>query len=212
LFTVAPGKYIMSVTKPGYSYPSKNISPDLKNENYMLGQVINIDNKYPIINKMIPVDPSEICDVKAVPLFKLLSSRIVRYVILLSGSVLAVYSLVMNQSLFNYVLCSLYLLIFIIELMGRLNNISMAVVKGENNRPLALAAVRLVAENGKLLETFVSDWDGRVLPRVDDPSQKLIISKSQYESSSFQPKNAGIIENVKFVLRKKPELNNETNN
>jgi hypothetical protein len=212
LFTVAPGKYIMSVIKPGYSYPSKNISPELKSENYMLGQIINIDNMYPIINKMIPVDPSEICDVKAVPLFKLLSSRIVRYVILLSGSALAVYSLVMNQSLFNYVLCSLYLLIFIIELMGRLNNISMAVVKGENNRPLALAAVRLVAENGKLLETFVSDWDGRVLPRVDDPSQKLIITKSQYESGSFQPKNAGIIEKVKFVLRKKPALNNETNN
>lgn len=203
IFIVQPGEYVMSVIKPGYAFPSKmiRISQNLA-DNY-IGQTIVVNNDHPIINQRIPVDPSGNQQIKLGLLFRLLNSIYFRPIVLILGSAMTIYSLILSPVLLNYILAGGFVLLWLAEAFIQNRNVRFSrVIDGSTNKPIPLALVRVLTAENKLAETFISDQYGRVLPKIGTTGSNIIVEKSGYNKIIEPAKNNGLVERRNFNLRR----------
>ena len=201
IFTAKTGKYTLSVIKPGFIFPSRIVTQSGVLEHNYLGQVIEVNENNPAVNFLIPIDPYAGDKIAVRPLYRVMGSRLVRYTLLLSGTAVSCFSLLNYPSVMGYVSVSCFLILWFAEfsILNRTVRYS-KVVNNMGFKPIELALVRVVDPDGKLVETFVTDQSGRVLPKISHKDQKIIIEKSGYQTAHFQPRNEGIIERQRFEV------------
>lgn len=203
IFIVQPGEYVMSVVKPGFAFPSNmiRISQNLV-DNY-IGQTIAVDNYHPVINQKIPVDPSSNQQIRLGLLFRLLNSIYFRPVVLVLGSTMTVYALSLVPSTLNFIVAGGFVLLWLAEAFIQNRNVKFSkVLDKTTGKPISLALVRVLSSENKLLETFISDQYGRVLPKTITPNDQIIVEKNGYVKLTEQANASGLVERKKYNLYK----------
>lgn len=203
IFIVQPGEYVMSVVKPGFAFPSNmiRISQNLV-DNY-IGQTIVVDNDHPVINQKIPIDPSSNQQIRLGLVFRLLNSIYFRPIVLILGSIMTVYALFLVPSTLNFIVAGGFVLLWLAEVLIQNRNVKFSkVLDRATGKPVSLALVRVLSPEKKLLETFISDQYGRVLPKVKNIGDSVIIEKAGYDKIIETVNNQGLVEKKKFNLIK----------
>lgn len=203
IFNASKGEYTLAVRKDGFVFPSKLFTSKNLVDRFYLGQKITISENNPAVNYLIPIDPVANASYSTSFIRRLIQSGSLRYTTIAVGTGFAIYALVLKGSLMNYIVLTTFLIIWIVEYasMHRFVRHS-SVIDAATNKPLGLALVRTANSNGKLVETFVSDQFGRVLPQVNAIDQQLIIDKSGYKRETLKAGGTGLIEKKKFVMIK----------
>lgn len=201
VFTARPGRYVLSVTKPGFSFPSKLIQQAGGVGNSYIGQVIEVGQNNPGINYLIPIDPFAGDTVRISVFRRIASSLLVRYALLISGTATSIYSLTVSLGVMSYVCISAFLILWIAELSNLNRTIKYSrVMENHGRKPIELALVRVVNADGKLVETFVTDQNGRVLPKITQQGQKILIEKAGYQNAEYSTSSEGMIEKRIFEV------------
>ncbi len=203
IFSMKSGEYIIKVIKPGFAFPSKLANIDkISTANY-LGQVITVSTDNPSINYYIPVDPDINGLLKVGSFVKVFGSAYLRYILFLAGTGMAVYSLVLKPSMTGYVSALVFMLLWVIELFHFDRSVLHSkIIDSRSYKSVGLAVVRVMDENGKSVETFVSDQFGQVLPKVSGEGQRIVIEKAGYLPLEFLPPRKGLIQRQKFFIVK----------
>jgi hypothetical protein len=203
-FVVKPGEYVISILKPGYLYPSVHIKDRTNTNDNYIGQVITIENGSGAINASVPIDPiANGVDLKYRPLISLMRSKVLRYLFSIIGSLMAVYSLVTTPDETNFIIAGIFVILWALEfnIINRGLRFS-TVIDRVTGKPISLALVRLQTINGHFSESFISDEDGKVLPRSQTKADKLIIEKFGYKTIEHQIDSTGFIERQRFHMQK----------
>jgi len=87
-------------------------------------------------------------------------------------------------------------------LLNRLLRFS-TVISHRDKKPIDLAIVRVITPEGKYVQTYVSDQNGKVLPNIEEKGQKILVQKSGFDQREFSVKGNGLIERMKFFLEGK---------
>ena len=203
IFLVQPGEYVMSVIKPGFIFPSNMIKMSQNLVNNYIGQTLAVTNENPVVNQNIPIDPSSDQKIKIGLFYRLMNSIYFRPAILLIGSSMTVYSLLIQPKLLNYIIAAGFVLLWLAELFIQNRNVRFCkVVDNITRKPVSLALVRVLSPENKLIETFISDQYGRVLPKVSNIGDTIIVEKSGYSQISQVVSSQGLVERKQFGLIK----------
>jgi hypothetical protein len=203
-FVVKGGDYTISVIKPGYIFPSVQIRKSPEFSGSYLGQVISIKEGSGVINASVPVDPSaDYGNLKSRPVIDFLRSKLFRYSFSLVGTALAIYALITNPNAANYLISGIFVVLWTFEfsIINRKLKFSQ-VLDDLTHKPISLALVRLKTADGRSAETFVSDEEGKVLPRVSEEGNRIIIEKNGYNPIEQPVPGKGFVEREKFQLKK----------
>lgn len=76
------------------------------------------------------------------------------------------------------------------------------VIEKYHGEPVDLALVRISGEDGKLKQTLVTDYKGRVLIKTDSSSDEISIERTGYKKTSQKFEKPGFIEGKHFELEK----------
>lgn len=201
IFSAKEGEYTMSVIKAGYLFPSKLIKGNSRFYNSYLGQNFTVSSKSPAINYLIPLDPNEKAIFRPGIFYRVADSISFRYAMLMFGSGVAIFSLIHSPWPWGYISATSFLILWVSEFIIQNRMIKYSkVVDDLDRKPLSLALVRVVGDDGKLVETYVSDQHGRVLPNVSSLGQKILVEKSGYDKKEFQASDTGLIERKRFNM------------
>lgn len=203
-FAVKPGQYVISVIKKGFIFPSKAASREAHYmEQAYFGQTIKIAVDASVITAKIPLDRTLKSRVKRPIFLDLLTSNAVRYTILMTGSAISIFIMLSVGGLSNFLMTSLYLILWILEFITQHREYKFNRVIDQNNKlPIDLAVVRTMSENGKLIETNVSDFKGRFIAKTSNQSDKISIDRVGYQHIEVEPKVVGLLEGKKYFLEK----------
>lgn len=203
IFNASKGQYTISVKKDGFIFPSKLITSSSQTNNYYIGQNITVSEQNPAINFLIPIDPVSNAFYPSGYIRRLVQSGSFRYSTMILGTGLAIYSLILRDTVLNYIVIGAFLLLWILEYLLLQRYIKYSRVSDlSTGKPLALALVRVAGTDGKLIETFVSDQFGRVLPQITEVNQQLIVDKSGYKRELLTARGTGLVEKKKFSMTK----------
>lgn len=204
VFSAGEGEYALSVAKPGFQFPSKMANSLGDTSSAYVGQIFRVGRSNPAVNALIPIDPDANSSIILSRFYRVTHNGFFRYVLLVFSSVTSVYSLWNDPSLFSYFLCGAIAFLWVMELITFSRVIRYSkVVDNNDQKPVGLALLRVMDNEGKLDETFVSDASGRVLPRVNQREQKIMVEKNGYHTAEFTPNRIGVIERKKFEILKK---------
>ncbi len=163
-----PGKYYLSVTKPGFTSPTKYLKDekqDLKYLDLYHGEMLEITEKDAVITANIPLDPAE---KMALPLKEVLRSYLLknlRLIISYVGIILALLIVIIYPTVITIGALILHVILFLIfrRLIVPAKPKRWGIVyDAENKAPLHQAVVRIFdTKFNKLLETQVTDRKGR---------------------------------------------------
>lgn len=203
-FTVKPGQYVLSVIKKNFIFPSKGVS---REEHYLdrayVGQTVEISRDASLINVKIPLDRTAKSKIHRNILLELLSSNAVRFVILICGSAISVFILIMSKSAANYIMTLLYILLWLMELITQNREIKFnRVLDHANKNPVDLAVIRIMSKEGKLIETNISDFKGRFVAKLSHLDDRISIDRVGYERIESEPRINGLLEGKKFYLNR----------
>ena len=203
-FAVKPGQYVISVIKKGFIFPSKTASQEAHYmEQAYFGQTIRIAVDASVITVKIPLDRTIKSKIKRPIFLDLLTSNAVRYTILITGSAISIFIMLSVGGLSNFLMTSLYLILWIFEFITQHKEYKFNRVYDRSNKsPIDLAVVRVMSENGKLVETNVSDFKGRFVAKISSQSDKISIDRVGYQHIEAEPKIAGLLEGKKYYLNK----------
>ncbi len=203
IFNASKGEYTIAVKKDGFVFPSRLLTSSDQVNKYYLGGKIIVSEENPAINYLIPIDPVADAVYSTGFFRRLVQSGTFRYLFMALGTGLAVYSLILKASVLNYIVMTAFLILWAVEYGSTRRFVRHSfVVDAVTNKPLALALVRTADNNGRLVETFISDQHGRVLPRINDVNQRLIVDKGGYRREILTAKGTGLVENKKFTMTK----------
>ena len=203
IFNASKGQYTISVKKDGFVFPSKLTTSGSQTNNYYIGQNITVTEQNPAINFLIPIDPVSNAIYPSAYIRRLIQSGSFRYSTMILGTGLAIYSLILSDTILNYIVIGAFLLLWILEYLLLQRYIKYSkILDLATGKPLSLALVRVAGTDGKLIETFVSDQFGRVLPQITEVNQQLIIDKSGYRKELLTAKGTGLVEKKRFSMTK----------
>lgn len=203
-FTVKPGEYVISVIKKGFVFPSKSASREAHYmEQAYFGQTIKVASEASIINAKIPLDRTLKSKIKRPILLDLLTSNIIRYTVLIIGTIIAIFIMATVGGLSNFVMATFYLILWIFEFIAQHREYKFNRVIDQNNKlPIDLAVVRVMSPAGKLVETNVTDFKGRFVARLNDQSDKISIDRVGYKHLEAKPNKKGLLEGKRYFLNK----------
>lgn len=209
-FLSGKGRYRLTVVKPGYQFPSSKITLDKKGSdgyfaNVYLGGSVSIKGVF--LGKNIPLDPK----IQAPAGYYLLFLRYLRFFeriripLLILGTILALVNLYLFHSILDFIILSLYLLLWVFEILERRKVKPYGEVLGEGGEALDLAVVRFFKEkDNKLAATTVTDKKGRFFVLLPEGDFYLTASKSGYFFSVLKDIHISKINppEIKVLMRK----------
>lgn len=191
-FIVSTGRYISTVTKPNYLFPTvfaKWKNEDSRYSDLYHGQIIEATDKDDFIALNIPIDPVE--NNRALSNREVLKGyyrAIVKEVISYSGITFALASLIISPKISIVLFCFGHLTLF--SLFRRLALTYKPkswgrIMDAKNKKPINNAIVRIFdMEYNKLLDTQITDRQGRYGFLVGGPSNYyLTVSKEGYREA-----------------------------
>lgn len=198
IFPVDAGKYAISVKKRGFISPSHLA----KSQDVYLGQTLDLSRKS-IINVKIPLDPTPKLKSKPSTIRLLLYSTVIRFTVLLSGTILSIFSLIYLTGWRTYLILAGYFLIWIIEYLIQMRVIKFSkVMETDSRRPVDLAILRIIDRKGRIVQTFVSDDQGYLIPYAARKDYKIIIERIGYKKFEEEVKIKGYIEHRTFKMER----------
>lgn len=203
-FVARKGNYVLSATCRGFIFPSQYAKHELLySKDLYMGQTIEL-NDAEVLNNNIPMDPSAKTKSQSPNILKLIFlSNVTRLVIMFGGTVISVVILYYSPVRTNYIVLSAYMFLWLIELMIESRQIRFSkIVDASSGQPIDLALVRVAAKNGKLLQTYVSDFQGRVAIKTDSSDDIVMIERMGYKKLEKRPEKSGFIEGYRFKLQK----------
>lgn len=203
-FVAQGGKYALSCTGRGFTFPSHLAKKQLaySNDLYM-GQTIELDDAK-VINYRIPVDPSSSAISHQPNLLKaLLLSNILRVVIMMIGTIISMVILYFRPITINFLILASYALLWGLEYMieSRIVKLSTVIEKATGD-PVDLALVRVVDENGRLKQTYVTDYKGRVMIKTENATDGVRVERVGYKKLEIHFPQPGFIEDKRLEIEK----------
>ncbi len=194
-FLTKPGKYLIKVIKPDYSFPSKIFGTGY------LGEILNLQD-FSQLNLEIYVDPKlskmagRIWNLTAFTNFL----RMLKFPLLIIGTFLTITFVIAYNRVADVAILAFYLLIWGIEIVRLFQAKSAGkVYSQETQKPIDLSIIRLFnLESGSLVSTKVTDTKGRFNFLVDGGKYKLTSLKDgfkPYEKDNlFISRQEGIVD------------------
>jgi len=203
IFAARPGNYTISVVKPGYLFPSKAALQNHRFGNIYRGQIITVSSESPAVNVQIPIDINLHDKLIIKKRFPILNVETIRLASLIFGSIISVTALVLEPKTINYVMAVIFAFMWALQLaiINRSLRFS-TVVNTKIRKPIDLAIVRVVTPEGKYVQTYVSDQNGKVLPSIEEKGQKIVVQKTGFGSKEYGIDTKGLVEHKRFLLDK----------
>ena len=204
-FTVKPGKYVMSVIKSGYIFPSHAAKKEQSlNEQVYYGQTVEVRGDAGVINYKIPLDPTADAKTTRTMFMVILHSSFVRLSIMVIGTLVSLFALYITPVLVNYLLTSGYLVLWSLEFLMQRRELKFSkVVDKKSKKPIDLALVRIFSKNGKIKNTYVTDFNGKFIPYFQEDGDYMIVERTGYEKIVDRPDRKGFVEGKKYLIDKK---------
>ncbi|MDD5486777.1 MAG: hypothetical protein PHW65_04415 [Dehalococcoidales bacterium] len=185
LFSVDEGSYVMSVKKNGYLFPSQFRVE--ASESYY-GQPLNFERDSNVIKEIIPIDPVNNAVRKESIYLKIyiqiFVSAATRWVVLLAGTFIAIFALIINPAVVNFIILGCYIVLYILEFVLQHKESSYCrVIDATTGRPVDLALLRIYNATGKLVGTYVTDRQGRVSPYIEENNFTLAVERVGYQKT-----------------------------
>jgi len=194
-FLTSPGKYIITVNKTNYVFPSKKMhgkTEDILYSNLYFGEEIKIDKAGTIISKNIPLDPikfdwNEFAKNKK-KLMKFYSQRekmikIMTDWIFRIGFVISIISLFLVAAPYNLIILGLYLLLTAFRKFG-LKQRAIGALTEKNGDPLSFAVIRVFDSELKVeITNKVANKIGRYYCLVNNGKYYVKIEKKNNDES-----------------------------
>ncbi len=199
-----PGKYYLSVTKPGFISPTRYLKDEKQDTKYLdlyHGEVIEVTEKDAVITANIPLDPAEkmVLPIKEVVRSYLLKN--LRLIISYIGMVLALLIVIIYPTVITIGALILHVILFLIfrrMIVPAKPKRWGIVYDAENKAPLHQAIVRIFDTRfNKLLETQVTDRNGRYAFLVGKNEYQLLTEKEGYKPKEVKP--VDLVKNEEIV-------------
>ncbi len=199
-----PGKYYLSVTKPGFISPTRYLRDENQDTKYLdlyHGEVIEVTEKDAVITANIPLDPAEkmVLPIKEVVRSYLLKN--LRLIISYIGMVLALLIVIIYPTVITIGALILHVILFLIfrrMIVPAKPKRWGIVYDAENKAPLHQAIVRIFDTRfNKLLETQVTDRNGRYAFLVGKNEYQLLTEKEGYKPKEVKP--VDLVKNEEIV-------------
>jgi len=188
-FIVNKGNYFIEAIKNPYVFPSKILKYDYR------GGIINVGDEPPK-DLNIPLDPPLAKVTKRINILWNLKKTLeyLYYPLLFVGAILAVLIYIKSNSYNNYLVVSLYFVVFINELYKSSKSRPYGLIFNKIDKaPINYAIVRLFEKNGnRLISTKVSDSKGRFTFMVEKGQYYISATKeefAQYNSKEIMVSN-----------------------
>jgi len=212
-FLVREGQYFLLINKKDYQFPSKKSHSDYHGETITVKEntTITVD---------VPLDANTDKLVNRLGFLSQFNNVVVaiRLPLLVVGTILSIIFVFYDQRLSDYLVFSLYVLIWIWEIYRtRLTKTFGLILAKSNNARLNLAIIRSFNSiTNKLVATQVTDNAGRYRFLVDKGEYKLLVTRSEYEPYKRESVSIGkkqmLIDNIKLEKKNNfKEKNNEVN-
>jgi len=215
-FLVDPGEYFVTVTRPGFVFPSHIMQTSAVSQykDIYRGDTIKINERNAgSLALNIPIDPN----IKEVPRARLRWLRILNklgyfleifsILLLTTGTVLSWFALIVDPATINYYVLGLYVvLIFAKYLVGGILERSWGeVTDSESGDPIGMAAIRIYdSEKGNIIGTRVTNSKGQFTALVSPGQYYLVVVKAGYQAFKSKPmavtKRQGLIR-IKIQLK-----------
>ncbi|MFA5188961.1 MAG: hypothetical protein WC460_06390 [Patescibacteria group bacterium] len=187
------GRYYLSVTKPGYEFPTrylKNDTQDLKYLDLYHGEEIEVKEKEGVVTANIPLDPVNkmaLTEKEAVRSYVIKNTRLI---VAYSGIILALLVVLIYPTIITIGALSLHIIMFLIfrTLIVPPKPKSWGIVYDQaSKKPLGQALVRIFETRfNKLLETQVTDSKGRYAFLVGQNKYQLLTEKQGYQNKEIK--------------------------
>ena len=226
-FHPKPGKYVLSVSKEGYLFPTQifaqyglfhkgNEAKDQLVESHYLGQAIEINETNPNMNIEIPIDPVR----EKAPFFlkvKLYAEDLINLITvglsaifvptLIIGSVISIFTAIILPERKNIALAILYVIVTGVFVIGKMIKAAKfgIVLEAKTKKPIPGAMVSLFDQKyDSLKSTAVTDKFGRFTIFVPKGRYYLKVQKSGYTFGTIEKKRR------KMALNNSGDRNNIT--
>ena len=198
-FLVPKGKYVITVSATGFSFPSHILAAhtDGKYINLYRGGKITISasskeniEKAPIMIN-IPMDPSrmavlDIAVVGALSFIHKLATTI-RVPVMIIGTLASVYLSVEYSRFIDWFILSIYLVLWALEIRNLLNRKAYGIIIDDSDRPVSLAIVRIIDAQGKIVATVVTGDDGKYFSSINAGAYRFDVTKPGYHTAKSRP-------------------------
>jgi hypothetical protein len=202
-FGVDEGEYTLSAIKKGFTFPSLIYKSHHKEKNPddYIGQTLKFVEKS-VINPKIPLDPTPKAVSKRSLGNLLLLSQTVRMTIIFVGTTITIFSLLYHPTISNYLLINCYLILWVIEFISQSRQVRFSkIIDSKTNRPVELALLRIYSDDGKILETFVSNHKGQVMPYLHKRHCRVVVERMDYHKLEKIYLKTGFLEHEHFELK-----------
>jgi uncharacterized repeat protein (TIGR01451 family) len=189
-----PGKYYLSVTKPGFIIPSSYLRGETQDTKYIdlyHGEVIEVTEKDAVLTANIPLDPAE---KKSLAFAEIISAYLLKNLRLIVSYVGLILSLIIVLiiptaitigALIIHVLLFLFFRRFLVPPKPKSWGI---VYDAKTKEPLGSSVVRIFdMKFNKLLETQVTDSKGRYSFLVGQNQYQMLAEKPGYQNKEVKP-------------------------
>lgn len=208
------GDYSLTITKPGYQFPSVLIKDSFANySNLYTGQTLQIKtnnmNEREFLKVSVPLDPSKYSnwDLVGLKSMKVIQSffKIIRIPLTSIGTIYTLYLAFTMHSNLNYVILVVYGLIWALEIKNLTMPKKYGIVLDQNGKPLDLVIIRLFDVLHNLKGTVVSSADGKFVLNINKGSYIVEAQKVGYhnfKSQALKINKAQDFAKIKVVLNK----------
>ncbi len=194
LFIVEPGDYKLAVQKPGFAFPTSFLG-EAKRDGQFLdlyhGESIAVTEAKVSIAANIPLDPAGTQGMSAGKIRWRNISRTLQYVLSIVGTVVAILVAIIQPTVWTIAIAVVQiavLAIFVRLAMPKKPTGWGIVYDSTTRRPLAKTVVRIFDPKfNKLLETQVTDSQGRYAFLVGPSEYYATFEKKNYESIEVRP-------------------------
>ena len=194
LFMVEPGRYQMSVSKPGFTFPTDHLKEQKRDGEFLdlyHGEDVNVIESGSAIVVAIPLDPEGVKERPPVRVTLQRIGRVAQYAISIAGLVVAAVVVVIQPSVWTIVVLALQVVVLalFVRLARPKKPTGWGIVYDQaTRRPLARAIVRIFEPRfNKLLESKVTDGQGRYAFLVGPAEYYATYQKPAYKTVEVRP-------------------------
>ena len=198
-FLVDMGQYYVTVSHPGYIYPSRLLTTAVASEYEHIYRVETITIRERIeaaISINIPLDPEDrqlsrakLGWMRLLNIFGMILEKI-NTPLLIAGTAISWITLIIQPKLSNYIVLAVYgaLIIFKLLLVKNIQQSWGKVNDAATNSPVELAVVRVYnISNGSIVTTKITNRQGQFSVLVPPGIYYLMVIKAGYESFQSHP-------------------------
>jgi hypothetical protein len=189
-----PGKYYLSVTKPGFVSPSSYLRGETQDTKYIdlyHGEVINVTEKDAVLTANIPLDPAEKKVLAFAEVIRSFLLKNIRIIVSYAGMILALIVVLIIPNVITIGCLILHIIFF----LGFRRFIMPAkpkswgiVYDAKTKEPLGSSVIRIFdLKFNKLLETQVTDSKGRYSFLVGKNQYQMLAEKPGYQNKEVKP-------------------------